>query len=157
MSAPAEAWGPTVLRAILGLTYVMHGWLVAVVLGRAAMTGYVIRMGYPPALADALAWYLIIAHLGGGILMLAGFLTRVAALVQVPIMASAVFLLHWPQGYFLRGMMVESPSGTVLIAGGYEYALLVLFATIALALLGPGALSVDGLRETARGHRFELP
>jgi putative oxidoreductase len=153
----AEAWGATVLRVVLGITYLMHGWLGAAVLGRAAIAGYVIRMGYPPAMADLLAWYLIVAHLGGGALILAGFLTRIAALAQLPIMASALFFLHWPQGYFMRAMVVESPSGPVTIAGGYEYAFLVLFATTALALLGPGALSLDSIRATARSHRFELP
>ena len=41
------------------------------------------------------------------------------------------------------------------IAGGYEYVLLVLAATLALALTGPGRLSVDELR--ARGLRVEIP
>jgi putative oxidoreductase len=155
--AGAEAWGPTVLRGILGLIYVMHGWLGAAVLGPEALAGYVVRMGYPPAVADLLAWYLIVAHLVGGALMLAGFLTRAAALAQLPIMASAVFFLHWPQGFFMRAVTVETPGGSATVAGGYEYDLLVLFATIALALLGPGALSVDAIRAERGHHRFQLP
>ena len=73
-----------------------------------------------------------------------------AALAQVPIMASAVFLLHGPQGFFVRGMTIDTPQGQQVIAAGYEFALLVLVATIALILLGPGAMAVDGVRRRGR-------
>jgi uncharacterized membrane protein YphA (DoxX/SURF4 family) len=60
----------------------------------------------------------------------------------VPVMASAVFLLHVPQGFFMTGIILDAAAGRA-IAGGYEFTLTVLVATLAVILLGPGALSVD--------------
>jgi putative oxidoreductase len=136
------ALGATLLRVMLGLIFVMHGYYALIVLGPASVGGFVTRAGYPASIASALAWYLIVAHFFGGFMMIIGLWTRWAALAQVPIMASAVFLVHLKQGFFLRGIIVEAPAGRA-IAGGYEYALLVLVATVALIFLGPGLLSID--------------
>ena len=57
-------------------------------------------------------------------------------------MASAFFLHHLRQGFFLTGIVVDPAKG-VAIAGGYEYVLLVLAATVTLVLAGGGALAVD--------------
>ncbi|HEX6212034.1 MAG TPA: DoxX family protein [Methylomirabilota bacterium] len=154
-AAEAPAWGATLLRLTLAVIYVMHGWYGLAVLGAQGAAGYIIRMGYPPALAPALAWYLIVVHLVGGWAMLLGVGTRVAALLQIPIMASALFLHHLSQGFFMRALTVETATGPRHIAGGYEYVLLVLAATLALALTGPGRLSVDEWR--GRGPRLEVP
>jgi putative oxidoreductase len=126
-----HAWGTALLRIWLGILFVMHGYLGAVLLGPEAIAGYTTRMGFPASAGVGLSWYLIAAHLVGGVLLVIGLWTRTAALVNVPVMASAVFLLHLPQGFFMSG------------AGGYEFTLTVLVATLAVMLLGPGALSVD--------------
>jgi len=136
-----HAWGTALLRIWLGILFVMHGYLGAAVLGPDAIAGYTTRMGFPAASGIALAWYLIAAHLAGGALLVIGLWTRVAALVNVPVMASAVFLLHLPEGFFMSG------------AGGYEFALTVLVATLAVMLLGPGALSVD---HALADHRHDV-
>jgi putative oxidoreductase len=140
----SEAWGATLLRGILGVVYVAHGGY-ALSLGVDAMAGYMPRMGYPAAAGRWLAWYLLVVHLVGGALILLGLWTRLAALLQVPIMVSAVCLLHFSQGFFLKVITVPSADGPRQIAGGYEYALLVLVATLALALLGPGRLAAEQL------------
>jgi putative oxidoreductase len=155
MPTGAPAWGATLLRLALGAIYVMHGWLALTVLGVQGAAGYITRMGFPSALAPALAWYLVVVHLAGGALMLLGVGTRITALLQVPIMAAALFLHHLSQGFFMTVLTVETPAGPRSIAGGYEYVLLVLAATLALALIGPGRLSVDEWR--GRGPRLEIP
>jgi uncharacterized membrane protein YphA (DoxX/SURF4 family) len=94
-------------------------------------------MGYPAALGPALAWYLILAHSIGGILLVLDLFTRWAAAAQLPIMASAFFLHHLRQGFFLTGIVVDPAQGRA-IAGGYEYTLLVLAATVTLVLAGGG-------------------
>jgi uncharacterized membrane protein YphA (DoxX/SURF4 family) len=71
-----------------------------------------------------------------------GLWTRWAALAQVPIMASAVFLYHLRQGFFMTGIVVD-PARGLAIAGGYEFTLLVLAATLTLVLAGGGALAAD--------------
>ena len=137
--------GLAVLRVTLGVIFLMHGYLGLAVIGPAGIAGYTTRMGYPAALGQALGWYLIAAHSVGGILLILGLFTRWAALAQVPIMASAVFLLHLKQAFFMKGIVLDAAAGRA-IAGGYEFPLLVLVATLALVLLGGGALALDGRR-----------
>jgi putative oxidoreductase len=137
--------GLAVLRVTLGVIYLMHGYLGLWVVGPAGITTYTTRMGYPPALGPVLAWYLIVVHSVGGILLIVGLWTRLAALAQVPIIASALFLHHLPQGFFLTGIIVDAAKG-VVIAGGYEYTLLVLAATVTLVLSGGGAFALDPRR-----------
>jgi len=139
-----QALGVAVLRITLGVIYVMHGYLGASVLGPAAMAQYVRRAGLPETFAEPFAWYVIVAHLVGGLMLIVGFWTAVAALAQLPIMAGAVFLHHLPQGFFMRALVVDKATGPV--AGGYEFALLALAATVALVFTGGGSLSIDGRR-----------
>jgi putative oxidoreductase len=140
-----QALGAFLLRLILGVVFVMHGYYGFTVVTPSGAAGLITRMGYPADVGQVLAWYLIVAHALGGLLILLGLWTRWAALAQVPIMASAVFLLHLPQGFFMRGLIVDAAAGRA-IAGGYEFALTILVATLALALLGPGALALDRAR-----------
>jgi putative oxidoreductase len=138
-----QAWGITLLRLMLGVVLIMHGYLALTLLGPQTVAGYITRMGYPGSLATILAWYLIVAHLAGGGLIVIGLWTRWAALANVPPLASAVFLLHISQGFFMKA--VEVAPGRY-VSGGYEFSLTVLVALIALAILGAGPASVDGTR-----------
>src|SRR5579883_3492203 len=52
------------------------------------------RANEPWLLTGVLLHYVIFAHLIGGALLTIGFLTRWAALVQVPVLAGAVFIVH---------------------------------------------------------------
>jgi len=133
--------GLAILRIALGVIFLMHGYL-GFDIGPEGIAGYTTRMGYPLSMGHALGWYLIAAHSIGGILLIVGFLTRWAALAQLPIMASAFFLHHLRQGFFLTGIVVDAARG-VAIAGGYEYTLLVLAATVTLVLAGDGWPAVD--------------
>ncbi|MCI0547679.1 MAG: DoxX family protein [Candidatus Rokubacteria bacterium] len=127
-------YGATVLRLILGLIYLMHGYHALAVLGPSGSMAFVERLGLPlPFLGG---WYLIAAHLVGGAMLVIGLWTRWAALAQVPIMVGAVLLVHLKQGFFMRSQGLSGP------AAGYEFALLVLVATIAQILLGGGALAL---------------
>lgn len=143
--AATAPYGVALLRVTLGAIYLMHGYLAAFVLRPEGIARYTARMGYPAALGGLLAWYLILAHLVGGLCLLLGLYTRWAALAQVPIMASALFLYHLRQGFFMTGVVVDAARGRA-VAAGYEFSLLVLAATVALALLGSGALALDAER-----------
>jgi putative oxidoreductase len=134
--------GLALLRATLGAIFVMHGYLGLAVIGPAGVGTYTTRMGFPAGLGPALGWYMILAHSLGGILLVLGLFTRWAALAQLPIMASAFFLYHLRQGFFLTGIVLDQTRG-IAIAGGYEYTLLVLAATLTLVLSGGGTLALD--------------
>jgi putative oxidoreductase len=139
---PSTGLGLAALRVTLGVIFLMHGYLALAVIGPDGVGRYTTRMGYPAELGEALGWYLIVAHGVGGILLILGLFTRWAALAQVPIMASAFFLHHLRQGFFLTGIVVDAAKG-IAIAGGYEYTLLVLAATVTLVLAGGGAPALD--------------
>jgi len=74
--------------------------------------------------------YIILAHLYGGILLTLGFLTRISAVIQIPILMGAVLTIHLEQGLFFGGQSLE-------------LSVLVLFLLIAIFVFGPGTLSLD--------------
>lgn len=120
-------YGAMLLRLILGIVFIMHAYLALFVFGPSGMIQYQIKNNIPfPQLAT---WYLILAHGLGGILLVLGVLTRWAALANVPVMLGAVFFVHWSKGFWVFN-------------GGYEYALVLAVASVAQALLGPGAFTL---------------
>jgi putative oxidoreductase len=89
-------------------------------------------MGMPPALTALI----LAAELGGSLLLILGFLTRLGALGIGSVMAGAIFLVHSKVGFFMNW------SGTQR-GEGFEYHVLALGLAIALLIKGGGALSVD--------------
>ncbi len=118
------AWGVALLRVMLGVIFVMHGWYAWAILGPRELADLMMRVGNPPGVAGLLAWYTIGAHFLGGLLLIVGFLTPWAALAQVPITAGGLFLFRWPQGFFLQAAVVDPAAGRAVLSG-YEYSLLI--------------------------------
>ena len=77
-----------------------------------------------------LAHYVVLCHLVGGAFLMIGLLTRLSALVQVPILIGAVFIIHLKEGY-------------MNYAENLEYASLMLVLLIIYSIIEPGKLSVD--------------
>jgi putative oxidoreductase len=71
-------------------------------------------------------------ELAAGLLFLLGLFTPVAGLLVLATMGVAIAKVHGPKGFFVQD-------------GGYEYNLVLIVAAVALALTGPGALSLDHL------------
>ena len=123
-------YGATLLRLILGIVYIMHAYLALVLNGLAGTIAYNVKAGIPfPEIA---AWYLILAHGLGGILLVLGIYTRWAALANVPAMLGAIVFVHLKNGFWAH----QKPEA------GYEYVLVLLVATVAAAMIGGGALSL---------------
>jgi putative oxidoreductase len=121
------AYGAMLLRLVLGIVYIMHAYLALVVLGSSGMMAYQAKAGVPfPELAT---WYLILAHGLGGLFLVLGIYTRWAALANVPAMLGALVFVHLKNGFWAD-------------RGGYEYVLVLLVATLAVAMIGGGALSL---------------
>jgi putative oxidoreductase len=70
---------------------------------------------------------LAIVELLSGIMMLAGFVVEVAAATQALIALGALYIVHGGHGFFIEN-------------GGYEYSLLIIAASVAVGLLGPGKI-----------------
>ena len=58
-------------------------------------------------------------------------LTRIAAIIQIPILVGAVFFVQLPQ------------LGAMELRQNFEFAALVLFMLVVIAFFGPGRFSVD--------------
>ena len=70
------------------------------------------------------------AEFFGGLLLIAGFLTRPAAAITALTMLAAIFAVHIGNGLFMAN-------------NGYEFGLALLAISTALAIRGAGSLSVD--------------
>jgi putative oxidoreductase len=92
-------------------------------------------------LGSALTWYLVGAHVVGGLMMIAGLWTRWAALANVPILLGSVVFQHARYGFFMTALIIDRGAGVTRVVG-LEYPLLVLGAALAVVLLGGGALAM---------------
>jgi putative oxidoreductase len=120
-------YGATLLRLILGVVYVMHAYLVLVISGPTGMIAEGVRAGIP--FPEVATWYLILAHGLGGVFLVLGIFTRWAALANVPVVLGALLFIHLKNGFWA-------------FKNGYEYVLVLLVATLALAMIGGGALTL---------------
>jgi putative oxidoreductase len=118
--------GLLTLRLVVGFVFAMHGGQKLFVTGLPAVAGALadIGIGPPHFWAAVLVW----AELVGGLSLMAGLVTRLAALTLGVTMLVAITGLLWTKGFF---------------APGYEFELTLLGASIALVLTGPGCLAVD--------------
>ncbi len=138
--ATAPTWINLPLRIALGLVFIGHG--AQKVFGIWGGKGLNEFMAGTPPLGLRPAWLWMgaaaFAELVGGVLVLFGFLTRLGALMIVPVMLVAIFGVSWG-GFFL-------PKG-------FEYALVLLCIAFALVFAGGGRLSVDEKLMHSRGRR----
>lgn len=123
----------TVLRVAIGIIFVAHGYQKFFEYTLPGTTAAFTKMGVP--LAQLVASAVATIELLGGLALLLGFGTRVAASLLALTMLGALVLVHAKAGFF-------NP-------GGIEFPLALLAASVALALAGPGAYSLDSLRKRA--------
>lgn len=118
------------IRIYLGLGLLARGLLLIT----NTPTGFIVdlmqRSGQSWLTGGMLLHYVMIAHFVGGVLLTIGFLTRVAAAVQIPILFGAVFFIHRQDGLFAMGQSLE-------------FSALVLFLLCVIAVSGAGKLSLD--------------
>jgi putative oxidoreductase len=115
------------MRAVMGIAFILHGWPKI-----QNPMGWMDAMGSPPALLQAIA---ALAEFGGGIALILGLLTPLAAFGLVCQMLGALFLVHLPKGH----AFVAQGQPT------YELALVYLALAVLLIAVGPGRYSLDYL------------
>ena len=121
---------------MLGFIYIAHAYHAYFDVtpdGMAVMITKTLGLPFP----DALVFYLLTAQLVGGTMLVLGLFTRWAALANVPVMLVVVLLIQLDDGFFLRAVITDASHGQAHVVG-YEYALVVLVATMAQFFLGGG-------------------
>jgi putative oxidoreductase len=124
------------LRLVLGVVFFAHGaqkllgWFGGY--GFHGTIGFFEHLGIPAA-----AGFLVICtKFFGGLGLIVGLLTRIAALGIGVEMIGAIFLVHLPNGFFMNW------SGTQK-GEGFEYHLLAIAVAATLLLRGAGPFSAD--------------
>lgn len=125
-----EDTGKLVLRVALGLLILLHG-IFKLQHGVGAIAGMLTGHGLP----GVFAYGVYVGEVVAPALMIAGFYTRVAALVVAINMIVALALAHANELFALNAM-----GGSAI-----ELQAMFLFAAVAVALLGAGRFSVGGL------------
>jgi len=126
-----------ILRLVTGIVFFAHG--AQKMLGWFGGYGFSGTMGYFTGamhIPAPLAFLAIAAEFFGGIGLILGFLTRIAAFGVTVNMLVAIATVHLPFGFFMNW------SGTQK-GEGFEYHLLTLAVTTFLMIRGAGAFSVD--------------
>jgi putative oxidoreductase len=125
------------LRVVLGIVFFAHG--AQKVLGwfgghgwAGSMNSFTQNLGIP-ALFAVLA---ILAEFLGGLGLIVGLLSRVAALGIAVEMVVAVFMVHLANGFFMNWTGTQQGEG-------FEYHLLAISMAIVIAYKGAGAFSLD--------------
>lgn len=136
--ATGDSFASTVLRLALGFMILPHG--LQKTLGWFGGYGFKGTMGYLTGQVGApwiFALLAILAESVGGLMLIAGFGTRLAALGVGGVMLVAA-TMHWSNGFFMNWFGNQKGEGV-------EFHLLALGIVVALLILGGGKWSVDSL------------
>jgi len=119
-----KPYGHWLLRIALGSVFVIHG------IGNFMnLTGFAEALHVP----HALALILVLAEIGGGILVLTGgfmedWMTRVGALMLIPVLLIVMFMVY--------GTDMSFTVSKVHVMGGMEYVLVLILVSLYVLLKG---------------------
>ena len=134
--ATPNDWALTILRLAAGIMILPHG--LQKTFGCFGGAGFSAQMagferGHIPAVFAFLA---IMAEFLGGIGLILGALTRIAAFGLAVNMVVAIYVLNWQNGFFMNWTGRQKGEG-------FEFHMLVIAMAIVLMARGGGAASVD--------------
>lgn len=131
-------------RLLLAALFIPSGFQALVNITGTA--GYFTSLGFPfPTL---FAWAVALFELIAGLFILAGFQTRITALLLAAFSVTAAFIGHYGKGEgdpVLTLMHSQALMKDIAIAGGF----------LALSVAGAGRISLDGLRGSRDGKARE--
>jgi putative oxidoreductase len=147
-AAPRQ-WSLLLLRVIVGYGFVAHG-MAKWTRGPAGFGKLLHQIGVP--LPAATAWMVTLLEVFGGLAIIAGAFVAITSIPLIASMLVAMFTVQLRYGFSSVNTVGLTPTGPIFGPPGYEINLLYIGALIALALAGPGALSVDGWAARRRSH-----
>lgn len=125
------------IRIVLGIIFFAHGaqkvlgWYGGH--GLKGTVGFMASRGLPVPIAYMVCFFEFL----GGIGLIVGFLTRLAALAIVVVMVGAIATVHWKNGFFMNWELAPGKGH------GIEANLAFLAMALAILLDGAGLFSVD--------------
>jgi putative oxidoreductase len=146
-----DSTATAILRLVLGVVFFAHGaqkmlgWFGG--FGFSGTMNFFTGTMHIPALFAFLA---IAAEFFGGLGLIVGFLTRIAAFGIAVNMLVAIATVHSAVGFFMNWNGTQKGEG-------FEYHLLVLAMTVFLMIRGAGALSIDHAIAAAPPSRAAQP
>ncbi len=146
-----DSWASLILRVVLGGVIFAHG--AQKLFGWFGGFGYEGTMGFftqKMGLPWLVAFLVIIGESLGSLGLIAGFLTRFTAASFIVIMIGAITSSHLPHGFFMNWFGQQAGEG-------FEYHLLVIAMSAALAIVGGGRWSVDGWIAYRLGEGTPVP
>jgi putative oxidoreductase len=131
----SPVWFTLPVRLALGAVFVAHGAQKVFGAWGGPGLGRFTSGQAPLGLRPAWLWLgaAAVAELAGGALVLVGLLTRLGALLLLPVMLVAMFGVHWAGGFFITNAPVPGVEYTLALAG----------MCLALLVSGGGRLSLD--------------
>lgn len=127
--------GAVLLRIALGAMFISHALLKYFVFTLPGTAQFFVSLGLP----GALGYTTFAAELIGGVMLVAGLYTRIAAFALLP------FVLGATWAHSGNGWVFTAPNG------GWEYPAFLSLAALAVGFLGNGAEGREALANTRRG------
>ena len=122
--------GPLCMRVGVGAVFAVHGWQKYNDIGVSNFASFLDSLGVPAP--ETVAWLQTIAEGVGGLLLIAGLMTRLVTIPLIGIMIGAILLVKVDVGF-----VVGDATGAELEIG-------LLAGLLGLLFVGPGRLSIDG-------------
>src|SRR2546426_5461341 len=107
-----EAWSSLILRVMLGIVMLPHG--AQKLLGWFGGFGFAGTMGFftdKMHLPWIVAFLVIMGESFGSLGLIVGFLTRFSAFGVLCIMLGAIYMVHWPNGFFMNWFGKQAGAG----------------------------------------------
>jgi len=146
-AAISHQWALLPLRLVVGYGFFAHG-IAKWNRGPEKFAKLLTVIGVPaPGIT---ARVVVGVELLGGLAIMLGVLVLLASVPLIGSMIVAMFTIHVHYGFSAVNTIGLTATGPVLGPPGYEINLLYVGALLALALSGPGALSVDGWLRSKR-------
>jgi putative oxidoreductase len=139
-SNSARSWALLPLRVIVGVGFLVHG-MAKWHRGPDKFAQLLQLIGTPSPLVTA--WLVTGLEVLGGLAIIIGAFVLLASIPLFISMVVAMLTIHVHYGFSAVNTVGLTATGPVFGPPGYEINLLYMCALAALALVGPGALSVD--------------
>lgn len=126
MNHSSTDYGAALLRISLGVVLLAHGLLKVFVFTLPGTAGFFASIGFP----GWTAYPVTLIEVVGGLMLIVGFRSRLAALANIPVLLGASWV------HLGNGWLFSAPNG------GWEYPVFLALVAGAVSLIGDGAFAV---------------